>query len=553
MLEAAARGTPRIFVVDDQVANTALLERTLRRFGYDQIHTFTDPAAAMAAFHAQPPDLLMLDLHMPGRDGYSILQEIGPRRADGDLLPVLVMTGDVDPAARQRALDLGADDFLTKPFDLDDVVLRTRNLLYTRRLHQALVVRNAELVSAIAADARGRGEERSHRELVAAALARLVPSDSIDSTASAICAAVLEAISAHAVSILEFRLDGSTMVVATAGPEVAMRRGRVVPADVARTLRDRADAGLWVAEPGARGAALQDKGGAETTRVHAPIHVDGGGTVAGLVVVDLGPGRRTEQLAAHVADILAFSAIAGGLLGPLLGAARGRAATRDGIRQVIERRALRPVFQPIVDLEGGGVVGHEALTRFADGTPPDRRFAEAASVDLGIDLEVACLESAITASAGLPPGTFLSLNVSPEIVLEHERLAELLRAPAHPVVLELTEHAPVGDYDALRASLRTFAPVVRVAIDDAGAGYASFRHIVELQPDFVKLDIGLVRSLDQDAPRRALIGGIDFFALKSGCQLIAEGIETQAERASLQDLSVELGQGYLLGRPAAVG
>jgi EAL domain-containing protein (putative c-di-GMP-specific phosphodiesterase class I)/DNA-binding response OmpR family regulator len=553
MIEAAAHGTARIFIVDDQVANTALLTRTLQRFGYDQVQAFTDPVAAMAAFHAQPPDLLMLDLNMPGRDGYSILQEIGPRRADGDLLPVLVMTGDVDPAVRQRALDLGADDFLTKPFDLDDVILRTRNLLYTRRLHQALVVRNAELVSAIAADALARSDERSHRALVAAALARLVPSDSIDSTASAICTAVLEAVDAHAVSILEFSHDGSTMVVASAGGEVALRRGRPVPADVAQMLRDRSDAGLWVAEPGARGAVLNDPAGAATTRVHAPIHIDGGGPVAGLVVVDLGPGRRAEQLATRVADILAFSAIAGGLLGPLLGAARGRAAIREGIREVIDRRALRPVFQPIVDLVTSGVVGHEALTRFADGTPPDRRFAEAAGVDLGIDLEVACLESAVLASVHLPSETFLSLNVSPEIVLEHERLARLLRAPARPVVLEITEHAPVDDYDALRTSLRTFAPAVQVAIDDAGAGYASFRHIVELQPDFVKLDIGLVRSLDQDAPRRALIGGIDYFALKSGCRLIAEGIETQNELMSLQDLSVELGQGYLLGRPAAVG
>lgn len=552
MLEEGLGRMPRLMVVDDQQPNVLILERILRRAGYDRVDGFTDPLEAMRSFHADPPDLLLLDLHMPGRDGFAILQEIGLRRLNGDFLPVLVMTGDVDGAVRQRALDLGADDFLTKPFDLDDVVLRTRNLLYTRRLHQALVIRNAELVNVVAADARARDDERSHRALVAAALARLVPSDSIGSTATAICTAILEAVDARSVAILEFRPDGATMVVAAAGEATSIRSGRLVPDDVAIPLRERAEAGLWVAEPGIRGAMSRDADTTETTRVYAPIQV-GGRTLAGLVQVDLGPGRRTDLLASRVADILEFCAIAGALLGPLLGAARGRAAIRDGIQQVIERRAMRPVFQPIVELDGGRIIGHEALTRFSDGTPPDRRFAEAASVELGIDLEVACLEVAIAASPALPEHTFLSLNVSPELILEHERLAELLRIPARPVVLELTEHAPVSDYDALRSSLRAFRPEVLVAIDDAGAGYASFRHIVELQPDFVKLDIGIVRSLDQDAPRRALIGGIDYFAIKSGCRLIAEGIETEAERASLQDLSVELGQGYLLGRPAAVG
>ncbi|MFP5341978.1 MAG: EAL domain-containing protein [Candidatus Limnocylindria bacterium] len=543
---------PRILVLDDQIANVSLLELILRRAGHEHVAAFTDPVAAMAAFHADPPDLLLLDLHMPGRDGFSILQEIAARRAEGDFLPVMVMTGDVNLDTRRRAVDLGADDFLTKPFDAEDVVLRTRNLLYTRRLYQALMIRNAELVSAIETHAQGQGEERTHRALVAASLARLAPGDSVGSTATAICEAVVAAIAAPSASIVEFRLDGSIMVVASAGESAALRPGRVVAPEIAAALRERAMDGLWVAEPGTRGALSHEIDGVETTRVYAPIHVDGA-ALAGLIVVDLGPGRRTEQLASRLADILEFAAIAAALLSPLLGAARGHAAARDSIRQIIDRRALRPVFQPIVRLSDQGVVGYEALTRFADGAPPDRRFSEAVSVGMGPDLEVACLEQAIEASKALPTGSFLSLNISPELALEHARLAALIRIPDRPIVLEITEHAPINDYDALRASLTSFDPPVRVAIDDAGAGYASFRHIVELQPDFVKLDIGLVRSLDQDAPRRALIGGIDYFALKSGSRLIAEGVETPAERASLEELGVELGQGYLLGRPASIG
>jgi EAL domain-containing protein (putative c-di-GMP-specific phosphodiesterase class I) len=95
-------------------------------------------------------------------------------------------------------------------------------------------------------------------------------------------------------------------------------------------------------------------------------------------------------------------------------------------------------------------------------------------------------------------------------------------------------------------------PRARIAIDDAGAGYASFRHIVELQPDFVKLDIGLVRSIDEDRARQAVVAGMDYFALKTGCALIAEGIESEAECEVLRSLAIELGQGYLLGVPEAV-
>ena len=101
--------------------------------------------------------------------------------------------------------------------------------------------------------------------------------------------------------------------------------------------------------------------------------------------------------------------------------------------------------------------------------------------------------------------------------------------------------------------MRSIGSDIRVSVDDAGAVFASFRHILELRPDFVKLDIGLVRDIDHDDVRQALVAGIVYFAGKSGCQLIAEGIETPGERDQLRALGVELGQGYLLGRPAPSG
>jgi EAL domain-containing protein (putative c-di-GMP-specific phosphodiesterase class I) len=112
---------------------------------------------------------------------------------------------------------------------------------------------------------------------------------------------------------------------------------------------------------------------------------------------------------------------------------------------------------------------------------------------------------------------------------------------------------PVEDYAALRDAIAALGPSVRYAIDDAGAGFASFRHILELRPDFVKLDIGLVRNIERDPARQALLAGMRYFAVKTGCTLIAEGIETEAERRQLDQLAIDLGQGYLLGRPAEAG
>jgi EAL domain-containing protein (putative c-di-GMP-specific phosphodiesterase class I) len=120
------------------------------------------------------------------------------------------------------------------------------------------------------------------------------------------------------------------------------------------------------------------------------------------------------------------------------------------------------------------------------------------------------------------------------------------------VICEITEHVAIEDYPAIRSALERLAGI-RVAVDDAGAGFASFRHILELRPSFVKLDRSLVAGIDGDPVRQALIAGMRHFALAAGCFLVAEGIETEAELATLRELEVPLGQGYLLGRAEPVG
>jgi putative two-component system response regulator len=141
-------GDPRgacILIVDDEPVNVRLLERILQQAGYTNLVRALDPTA-VAALHAEhQPDLILLDLHMPRMDGFAVMADLAPRIPAGSFLPILVLTADATDQAKQRALAGGAKDFLTKPFDATEVILRIENLLETRQLHLSLQENNATL------------------------------------------------------------------------------------------------------------------------------------------------------------------------------------------------------------------------------------------------------------------------------------------------------------------------------------------------------------------------------------------------------------------------
>jgi len=230
---------------------------------------------------------------------------------------------------------------------------------------------------------------------------------------------------------------------------------------------------------------------------------------------------------------------------------RGAHHRREEIAKTIKTSAFRTVFQPMVALYKSETVGYEALTRFDDGTRPDQYFADANALGLGRELELATIDSAVEAARGLPRGRFVTINLSPELLLaSREELGACLdRLNGRPVVLELTEHDVVEDYEATRASLAALGPHVQLSVDDAGAGFSTLRHVIMLEPEYVKLDRGWVSDIHIDPTRQALVAGLSHFARTTGCELVAEGIEHEAERATLQDLDVSLGQGFLLGPP----
>jgi EAL domain-containing protein (putative c-di-GMP-specific phosphodiesterase class I)/ActR/RegA family two-component response regulator len=221
------------------------------------------------------------------------------------------------------------------------------------------------------------------------------------------------------------------------------------------------------------------------------------------------------------------------------------------LSEAIDGTALRMVYQPIVELASLSVIGREALSRFAlePQRGPDEWFGEAASVGMLRAMELTAIRHAFADLGGVSGDGFLAVNASPETLMS----ADFERAVADrgQVIVEVTEHAPVEDYAALTAVVdRLRERGVRLAVDDAGAGFASLRHILLVKPDFIKLDISLTRGIDSDQGKKALAAGLISFAGGSGAEIIAEGIETEAELATMQELGARYGQGYLLGRPA---
>jgi EAL domain-containing protein (putative c-di-GMP-specific phosphodiesterase class I) len=310
-----------------------------------------------------------------------------------DFLPVIVLTADTTRDALTRALEVGANDFLTKPVDADEVVLRVRNLVSIRLCHEELKQRNSSLAAQLRSALFGR--------------------------------------------------------------------------------------------------RLQDE--------------------------DIAVGRAR-------------------------------------IRELLDAGEPHIVYQPVVELGNGHVLGHEALARFPmDGRTPDLVFDDAGRVGLGTELELVALQRALQRMPELPAGQVMALNVSPPALIDERTLELLETQDLARVAVEITEHHPIDDYEALAGPLgRLRAGGAKIVVDDAGAGYASFQHILRLAPDVIKLDISLTRDIDADAVRRALAASLVQFARDVDARLVAEGIETAEELRTLQDLGVGYGQGFHLAPPSTV-
>lgn len=399
--------------------------------------------------------------------------------------------------------------------------------------------------------------EQLFEDRLRAALAEAVRGIATDTTlersAQTICDQIATLPGIDFVGLGAFAGEDELDIIASSAPAgTANLAGQRLPPDAARYLWERAALGPWAQYT----RELREAGNWNADHISLAMEaiavgpIAHGGHVDGVLVIGSREREAARILVEKMPAVVAFSSTSSALLAERLHTRRLDVANRRRIEEVLLTRGFHPVFQPVVHLATGAILGYEALTRFADNTPPDRVFAVASSCGLGLELEIATLEAAFRAADPLPANRFLDINVSPGLVLAIEPLRAMLRRSGFNVVLEITEHERIADYAALRAAVAKLGENVRLAVDDAGAGFASLRHIAELRPELVKLDRSLVVGIEWDLARQALVAGMVHFATQSETTLIAEGIETEPERAMLLGLGVAVGQGYLLGRPA---
>jgi EAL domain-containing protein (putative c-di-GMP-specific phosphodiesterase class I)/DNA-binding NarL/FixJ family response regulator len=516
--------TGPILVVDDEPAVRGLFVRALCDAGYDTIEA-ADGIEALQIIEHRSVALILLDSTMPRLDGVGVIRAIREREATRTL-PVILVTAKADLEDRIIGLDAGADDYIAKPVALEELVARVGAGLRSHLTMMQAVERQSQ-----------------DRRRLAAALHRVREDGSPEVRADAFVDDVMLGLGLDHLALIGFTADEGVhlVVLKSSWPERDRfgRPGSAIEPSLAAGLRERAAGGPWMWRLG-------------NDREVACVPLWLQGALAGLFLFGAVADKGDGQLSSRMPILLEAADMAAALLGPTWAVDLGRLSARVALEAIIAEGAFTPHFQPIVPLVDRAVVGYEALTRFTDGVRPDIRFAAAERHGLGHQLELATLRAAVQGAASLPDGAFLALNASPSLVLAGEGLRSVLVGTGRDLVLEITEHARIDDYAALQAALDRIDPPVKVSVDDAGSGYASLSHILALRPAFVKLDISWVRDIEADPARQALVAGLVHFAAEVGCELIGEGIETEAELQTLRQLGVPLGQGYLLGRPLPI-
>lgn len=284
--------------------------------------------------------------------------------------------------------------------------------------------------------------------------------------------------------------------------------------------------------------------------VSVPIHLADGSVYGTFCTFDRRPNASLNERDRALLRVLAD--LAGSLLEKDVDRRRRLKLQRERVEAVLRSDDMASVWQPIVEIASERIVGLEGLARFPndDGRTPADWFMDAAAAGLSDRLESRAVENAVAILDALPRGMYVSCNLSAH-AFDRKGVTDVLdRMPLERIVLELTEHDLVEDYEMLTREIEPLRKRgLRLAVDDAGAGYASFRHILRLRPEFIKMDMSLVRDIDRDVARRSLASAFERFGHDTGSIVIAEGVETERELRTIRELGIRKVQGYYLYRP----
>jgi EAL domain-containing protein (putative c-di-GMP-specific phosphodiesterase class I)/DNA-binding response OmpR family regulator len=543
---------PRILIIEDEPDVRLIVVRMLAVAGYDTVEAGSG-REGLAIVASQPPDLILLDVMMPEVSGWDVCRTL-KTTPESSTIPVVMLTAKSEIKDLITGMQVGADDYITKPFTKKRLLDTVRDLLASKSVEPTGQVL-------------GLGDAHRLRSLLSDSLTGLA-------TVPLLVDPIREKLLVdRELGVLRVDIEKYDQIEEVYGWEVFDQ----VLREVAVALKDRlfalfspgdllavsraqaADFYVFLSLPGGDGPSLERLrrraseledwlsrrvGDRFSSQIHKKI-----GFYVGYARIKYNPQIRIERLLYRAMKEAAL-------------VATGREADQDRrlievFRELVSGGTVRTVFQPIFALPNLSVFGHEALTRGPAGTPfesPEVLFDYATRSDGVWDLEQLCLRTTAGNAKRLPGKHALFVNVETEVVQRLEqggaKALEPLLGLGREIVLEITERAAIHDYALFRDSVQSLRDLgFRIAIDDAGSGYASLQSIAELRPDYLKISNYLVSSLDTNAIRRDVVDMLLRLAHRMKSTVIAEGIETESELNQLLELNVPLGQGYYLGRP----
>lgn len=564
--ELAARA--RILVIDDEQANVRLLERLLLTGGFTDVRGTTNPEEAVPLYEAVQPDIVMLDLHMPRMDGYAVMEALRAKLAPTDYFPILVLTADTTREAMERALSGGAKDFITKPFERTEVLLRTRNLLETRFLHLALKDENQGLEAQIV-------HQAFHDSLTGLAN-RALFRDRVEH-------ALTKFSRGSRVAVLLLDLDDFKAVNDTVGHAEGDRLLEIVSERLARATRG-CDTVARIG--GDEFAVLLDgiQGDQDVMVVvdrinealRAPIALQGREFIIGasVGVAYARGGERMDELLRN-ADVAMYSAKDVGkgchaVFDPGMYASLLERLEREAdLRHAVDRGELRVLYQPIVALDSGAITGVEALLRWKQNSGEVGRdafipLAEETGLIIPIGrwvLSEACRQGRqwqLATTHGEVPT--MSVNVSarqlqdPNFPRDVAAILDETQFPADKLILEITESVVLTNSTSTLDRLNELKALgLRLAIDDFGTGYCNLTYLQKFPLDILKIDKAFVTDIAREGSDSALASSIVGLATTLNLHTVAEGVEHAGQRAQLLALGCISGQGFLFAKPVESG
>ena len=541
---------PVVLIADDD-EEVALLLRTYLKPLDCEVIVARDGEEALALAQSRLPSAVLLDVMMPKRSGWEVCQALKAVQRTSDI-GVILVTGRGDVKDRLTGLQVGADDYLVKPFDRNEVLKRVRNVL------------------ARAPEAKAEAAQAGRNALEAMLLDRATALPTLPIVLDRIKELMIEQ---GELGIVFIDIEQFEAIEAEYGwaffDELLSNVGQIVSVEAKERFTNplvtchRIGGSSFYIFHETRGQDLSEETASEriaidlrqklidTTRERFPhMHTDQIGFFVGGARIDYRPQIRLER------QIYAGMQTAADAVRDAE-QQRKKQLTRE-LRDIIRRKRVTTLFQPIVRAREGTVFGYEILTRGPANSSfrnSDMLFSFAREAKLAWALEAIALEGALKRlrEVDFSERKFL-LNLEAEMFGEsefriHEMVSFFAENRGH-FVFELTERAAIEDYAQFRELLDEFrAKGIEVAIDDAGSGYASLEAIAALAPDYLKITKGLVSTLAEEPIKQDLVKMLVDLAGKINAKTIAEGIETQEEYETCRELGIDLLQGYYLAHP----